>query len=106
MSSNFINVTSKNVGTSNVEVYLATSKAILIGCNISNVTGSIVPVDIILRKNNEDIYIKKQLRVSNGSSEEIMKGNKIVVDVNDSIIVKGYVENSLDVILSLLTGVA
>jgi hypothetical protein len=106
MANTFINATSRNIGTSEVVVYTAATKAILIGCNITNVTGSIVPVDIILRKSGNDTYIKKQLRIENGISEEIMKGNKLVFAVGDSLVVKGYVSNSIDVILSLLSGVA
>ena len=87
-------------------VYTATTKAILIGCNITNIKGSIVPVDIILRQSGGDTYIKKQFRIENGTSEEIMKGNKLVLAAGDSIVAKGIVSNSVDVILSLLTGVA
>lgn len=106
MANTFINATSRNVGVSEVVVYTAATKAILIGCNITNVKGTIVPVDIIVRRSGSDTYLKKQFRIENGISEEIMKGNKLVLAVGDSIVAKGVVSNSVDVILSLLSGVA
>jgi len=102
---NFKNATSSGIGTTEAIVYTATTKSIVIGCNISNIYGSIVPVDLILRKDNTDTCIKKQLRIPNGESVEIMKGNKIVLSQGESIVAKGYVDNSIDIILSLLTGV-
>lgn len=106
MANTFINATSRNIGDTEVVIYTAATKAILIGCNIANVKGSIVPVDIMLRHSGIDTYLKKQFRVENGTSEEIMKGNKLVLAVGDSIVAKGVVPNSVDVILSLLSGVA
>jgi hypothetical protein len=107
MATSFINRTSKEVGTTAVSMYTAPSdsKAILIGVNIANVTGSTVPFDIYIDQGGTDYYVVKNQRVTTGSNIEIMKGNKIVLDSNDIVYVKSEVEDSIDVILSILSGV-
>jgi hypothetical protein len=107
MSTSFINRTSKGVGTTAVSMYTAPSdsKAILIGVNIANVTGSTVPFDIYIDKGGTDYYVVKGHRVTTGNNIEVMKGNKIVLDNNDIVYVKSEVASSIDVVLSILSGV-
>jgi hypothetical protein len=52
MATSFINVTSTDVGTADAVVYTVPAglKAILIGCNVANKSGGILPVSLILRK--------------------------------------------------------
>jgi hypothetical protein len=107
MSTSFINRVAKEVGTTPVSMYTtpSNSKAILIGVNIANVTGSTVPFDIYIDKGGTDYYIAKSHRVLTGDNVEIMKGNKIVLDNDDIVYVKSDVGSSIDVILSILSGV-
>ena len=72
---------------------------------MSNVINQIVPVSLIFNDGSNDVYIKKNFRIENGFSDEIMKGNKIVLDVGDSIKASAAIDSSVDVVLSLLTGV-
>lgn len=107
MATSFINRTTNQVGTTAVTMYTAPadSKAILIGCNIANLTGSTVPFEIYVNKGGTPYYIVKGHRVMTGDNIEVMKGNKIVLDSNDQVVVKSSIESSIDVILSILSGV-
>jgi len=101
----FINVPTSNIGTIASTVYTASEKCVIIGCNLSNTIGQIVPVSVILNNGVTDTYIRKNFRIEAGFSDEIMKGNKIVLQEGDSIKVQSLIDNSIDVVLSILTGV-
>jgi hypothetical protein len=101
----FSNVSATGIGTTPSTLFTATEKTVVIGCNMSNVINQIVPVNIILNDGSNDVYIKKNFRIENGFSDEIMRGNKIVLDVGDSIKASAAIDSSVDVVLSLLTGV-
>lgn len=107
MATSFINRTSKEVGTTAVAMYTtpSDSKAILIGANIANVTGSTVPFEIYIDKGGVDYYVVKGHRVTTGNNIEVMKGNKIVLDNDDIVYVRSEVTDSIDVTLSILSGV-
>jgi len=107
MSTSFINRTSKEVGTTAVTMYTtpSNSKAILIGANIANVSGSTVPFDIYITKGGVDYYVVKGHRVTTGNNIEVMKGNKLVLDNDDIVKVKSEIASSIDVTLSILSGV-
>ena len=99
------NVSATGIGTTPSTLFTATQKTVVIGCNMSNVINQIVPVSLIFNDGSNDVYIKKNFRIENGFSDEIMKGNKIVLDVGDSIKASAAIDSSVDVVLSLLTGV-
>jgi hypothetical protein len=107
MPTSFVNRTSKNVGTTPVLMYTtpADSKSILIGANIANILGSTVPFDLYINKSGVDYYIVLGHRVTNGNNIEVMAGNKIVLDNNDTVYVKSHVPSGIDVTLSILSGV-
>ena len=108
MATSFINATARNVGTSDVVVYTvgAGDKAILIGCNLANKTGGILPVSLVVRKAAGDSYIVKDMRVGNGENAEVMRGNKMVMMSGDQLVVSSGLADSFDVVASILTGVA
>ena len=101
----FSNVSATGIGTTPSTIFTATEKTVVIGCNMSNVINQIVPVSLIFNDGSNDVYIKKNFRIENGFSDEIMKGNKIVLGVGDSIKASASIDSSVDVVLSLLTGV-
>jgi hypothetical protein len=103
--SSFITASAKDVGTTQVTVYTATETTVLIGCNVANTTSTIVPIDILYNDGSNDYYIRKNFRVENGFNEEVMKGNKIVLVAGNTISVKSGLDASVDVVLSLLSGV-
>jgi hypothetical protein len=107
MATSFINSTTSSVGTTEVLIYTAPvgEKAILIGCNIANILNSTIPFDLYVKKGVNSFYVVKSHRVLTGENVEVMKGNKIVLDSEDKVYVKAEVDNSIDVILSILSGV-
>lgn len=105
MPASFTNVSSVDVGTSPVIVFTATEKSVLIGCNIANTIGQNVTVSLILN-DSVDIFVKKNFTIAPGFNDEIMKGNKIVLKVGDKIKAASSSASSVDVILSLITGVS
>jgi hypothetical protein len=107
MATSFINAVARQVGTQAVVVYTvpAQTKAILIGCNLANITGGIVPVNLVLRKASGDSFIVKAMRVGNGENAEVMRGNKLVMQAGDALVATSALDGSLDVIASILTGV-
>ena len=108
MATSFINATAVNVGTTESVVYTTPAgvKAILIGCNLANKTGAILPVSLILRKQSGDAFIVMNKRVGNGDNEEVMRGNKMVLASGDQIVAVSGDDNAFDVVASILTGVA
>jgi hypothetical protein len=102
----FTNVPVSGIGTIANTVFTATEKSILIGCNLCNTTNQTVPASVILNSANTDVFIRKNFNIATGSSDEIMKGNKIVLKIGDSIKVQSSMNDSIDVVLSILTGVS
>lgn len=108
MATSFINATATNVGTVDSVVYTVPtgSKAILIGCNVANKTGGILPISLILRKSGGDVYVSRNKRIGNGENDELMKGNKMVLMAGDAIVATSGLDDSFDVVASILIGVA
>lgn len=107
MAATFTNVSSVGVGTSTVTIYTATANTVLIGCNVANRTNQIAVVSLMLYDSGpeEDVFIKKNFSIAAGFSDEIMKGNKIVLKAGDQIKAVAAADSSADIILSLLTGI-
>lgn len=107
MATQFENAIASAVGTTASVVYTCPvdKKSILIGCNVANVTGAILPVSLILRQDSAETYIVKNLRVGNGESVELMKGNKLVLQAGDELLAVSADSAAFDVIASILVGV-
>jgi|SaaInl6LU_22_DNA_1037377.scaffolds.fasta_scaffold50599_3 hypothetical protein len=102
----FVNRVANNVGTTEALLHSDDAdKCILIGLNLSNKTGSTVPVHVFLRKSSQDYHVIVGRRVPPGESLEVMQGNKMVIEVGDALYIKSDINNSLDVVASLLHGV-
>lgn len=108
MATSFINATASNVGTAGSVVYTVPTglKAILIGCNVANKTGGTLPISLILRNTGGDTYISSNKRIGNGENDELMKGNKLVLSAGDAIVAVSGLDNSFDVVASILLGVS
>jgi hypothetical protein len=109
MATSFINATAKGVGATATVVFEAPAgvKAILIGCNLANVSNGILPVSLFVRKiNGDEFFIIKNKRVGNGENEEVMKGNKLVIEAQDKLMAVTAVDSGFDVIASVLKGVS
>lgn len=107
MASNFINAIANDIGIEDTELYVsASAKSVVIGCNLSNKLTSTVPVSLKLRRDGVDTYIVKNKYITSGDIFELNKGNKLVLNIGDSIVVSAGVDNSFDAILSILSGVS
>lgn len=106
MATVFLNTISRAVGTTEVINFTAPEKAIVIGCSISNLLSTTVPITIKLRRGSEDTFIHKDKRIESGEPFELMKGNKLVLASGDKLIVSSKVDSSIDVVFSILQGVS
>jgi len=99
MANTFKNYTQADVGTSPTTVYTVpgATTAVIIGCNLSNTTGSSIAVDVQLGST----YLVKGAPIPSGSSLSILDG-KIIGEATDTIVVTSDTASSADVVLSVL----
>ena len=108
MANTFKSYTEDGIGTSEATAYTvpAATVAVVIGCNIANVTGDQITVDVKLDKSNaggqDDAWIIKNIPIPNGSAYEFNAGNKIVMQTGDALKITSNVASSADVIVSVL----
>ncbi len=94
-----------NVGatTSNVYVVPASTTTVVIGITLANTSGSSVNVGVgITRASADDINLLKNVPLPQGSSLEVMSGNKVVLETTDTLTAKSDVNTSLDVALTIM----
>jgi len=106
MATTFVNATARGIGTQEVIVHTATEKSIIIGCSITNKLSTTVPVTIKVRNNTTDTYWTKEKRIEAGIPDELMKGNKLVLQAGEKLVVSALVDSSIDMVLSILQGVS
>ena len=77
---------------------------VIIGVTAANVSGQGINVGIGISRgaNGDDISILKNVPIPQGSSLEIMQGNKIVVEAADTVTAKSDVNSTLDVALTIM----
>jgi|TARA_R110001592_G_scaffold59927_3_gene182200 hypothetical protein len=99
MANTFLNYTSANVGTSPVTTYTVGSSttAVVIGCNISNVTTSQIVVDVQVA----GVYLIKGAAIPAGASLSVLDG-KIILKTTNTVVVTSNTATSADVIVSVL----
>tara|TARA_B100000085_G_C18222755_1_gene382485 strand:- start:244 stop:570 length:327 start_codon:yes stop_codon:yes gene_type:complete len=105
MANTFKSYTDTGIGTSEATVYTvaANTVAVVIGCNIANLTGDQINASVRLDKaTGDDIYIIKNIPIPNGSAFEFNTGNKIVMETGDAIKIVSDTASSLDVVISVL----
>lgn len=106
MANEFTNAFASDVGINEVTIFTATNKCILIGCNIANKTGSVLPISVYLENTGGDVsYIVKDVRVTNGENFEAIQGGKLVLLPGDQLKAITVEADAFDLIASLLTGV-
>ena len=106
MPTTFTNAIANSVGITDVEVYTAPSKSIVIGCSVSNLLSSTVPITIKTRRASTDTFIYKDSRIEAGDPSALMQGNKLVLLTGDKLVVSAKVAASVDVMFSILQGVS
>lgn len=106
MATTFVNAISRGVGTTEAVVFTAPEKSIVIGGSITNKLSTTVPFTLILRRGTDDTYVQKDRRVDANDPFELMKGNKLVLQTGDKIVVSAKVDSSIDAVFSILQGVS
>ena len=106
MANTFKLKTKASVGVSTVGIYTATSPVtatVVIGITLANTSGNGINVGIgVTRDTSDDVSILKNVPITQGSSLEVMQGNKLVLEQNDTITAKSDVNNSLDVSITVM----
>jgi hypothetical protein len=106
MATSFTNATVRAVGTTEVIVFTAPQKSIIIGCSVTNLTSGTLPIAIKVRNGVTDTYWAKDKRIDSGEPLELMKGNKLVLAAGEKLVVSSAIDSSMDVVLSVLQGVS
>ena len=105
MANTFKLKTKTNVGVTTVGIYTAPSSttAVVIGITCANTSGNGITVGIgITRASSDDIHLMKNVPIPQGSSLEVMGGNKVVLETTDTITAKSDTAGSLDVALTIM----
>lgn len=105
MANDFKLKTKANIGVSTVGIYTVppSKTATVIGITLANVSGSGIYVSVgISRTNTDSVKILKDVPIPYGSSLEVMQGNKIVLEQNDSITAISDTSLSLDAAVTIL----
>ena len=94
---------SVGVTTQNVYVVPAATTTTVIGITLANVSGSSINVGIgVTRASTDDVNLLKTVPIPQGSSLEVMAGNKLVLEETDTVTAISDVASSLDVSVSIL----
>ena len=94
---------SVGVSTENVYVVPAATTTTVIGITLANRSGSSINVGIgVTRASEDDVNILKTVPIPQGSSLEVMAGNKLVLETTDTLTAISDVASSLDVSVSIL----
>ena len=94
---------SVGVSTENVYVVPAATTTTVIGITLANRSGSSINVGIgVTRASEDDVNILKTVPIPQGSSLEVMAGNKLVLETTDTRTAISDVASSLDVSVSIL----
>jgi len=99
MANTFLNYTSASVGTSPVTTYTvgASTTAVVIGLNISNVTASQIAVDVQVA----GVYLVKGVPIPANSAVSVLDG-KIILKTTNTVVITSSAATSADVIVSVL----
>ena len=97
--------TKTNIGVTTVGIYTVPSATMttVIGLTLANTSGGSINVGVgITRTGSDNVSIIKNVPVPQGSSLEVMQGNKIIMEATDTITVVSDTSSSLDASLSIL----
>lgn len=81
----------------------ASTTAIVIGLNLSNIAGQLISVNVQVDKAvGQDVYVIKDVPLPSGGSLELMTGNKYVLETGDVLKVTTNTNNAIDSMLSIM----
>lgn len=101
----FKSTATRNLGISTSTIHTAVSNSVVIGLNAANIYPTELPVSVWHRRAGNNTYIIKEFRVGPGETEELMRGNKIVLQTGDTLQASTAVANGFDILVSVLEGV-
>ncbi|NDB80130.1 hypothetical protein EB155_09730 [archaeon] len=91
---------------SDASVYTAPANttSIIIGFTISNLTTGFISTTVKVYDSdaNQTVHFLKDIILDTGSTLEIMGGNKMILNANDSILISSDSSYSFDTVLSLV----
>lgn len=107
MANTFKNSIKGPAGTGGLSVYTcpAATSATVIGVNVANILTQNIQVDVQITDDSATVtkYLVKGATIPQGSSTILVGGEqKVVLEANDSITVTSTVDNSVDVVVSVL----
>lgn len=95
------------IGTTNVTVFTPSSKTVIIGLIATNVYGSVLPITIKLNKSGgTSAHIAKARRIEAGQYVDFISGNKLILEVGDTISANASDNSAFEMIVSYLEGVS
>ena len=107
MSTSFKSYSAASIGITPVTLLAPTVKTIVIGLTVSNIYGSVMPITIKLTKSAGTItHVAKTTRVESGTYLDLCAGNKLVVEVGDTLTAFAGDTAAFDIIISALEGVS
>lgn len=101
----FKSTATRNLGTGPTTIHTAVSNSVVIGLNAANIYPTELPISVWHRRSGNNTYIIKEFRVGPGETEELMRGNKIVLQTGDSLQASTALANGFDILVSVLEGV-
>lgn len=107
MANTFKNELKKNVGSTPTVVYTAPTgvSSIVIELDVCNTTNGSVQTDVFITSGGTDFYIVKNAPVPVGGALQVISGQKIVLEADDSISVRSSTTAAIDVVASILEDV-
>ena len=97
--------TKANIGVTTIGIYTVPSATMttIIGLTLANTSGGSINVGVgITRTGSDNVNIAKNIPIPQGSSLEVMQGNKIIMEATDTLTVVSDTNSSLDASLSIL----
>lgn len=105
MANDFKLKTKASIGLSTVGIYTVPTArtSTIIGITLANISGSSINITVgISRTAADNISILKNVPIPQGSTLEVMQGNKIVLEANDTITAYSDASASLDAAVTIL----
>lgn len=98
----FKSTPTRNLGVNATTIHTASSGTVVIGLSAANIYDSELPIDVWLRRASNNTRILQQVRVGPGKTEELMRGNKVVLEAGDLLQASTAVAGGFDILVSVL----
>jgi hypothetical protein len=104
----FINAVANSVGTGGQDVYTvpAGKKSVILGCAVTNTTGSLLPVQVrIIKADDTVLDLSVSETILGGAMRDFLSEKKLVMQSLDRLRIISAVDNSLDCVISIMEDV-